>query len=155
MIAVGEYLWVADRGLNLIEVFDVTSNNRVNTIDLIGETPDLIDISPDGNQVYISLRGPNPLSGSAHVAAGTTPGMMVIDALEGGKTGQIKGVIPISNLDQGIERADGHGIRVRHIESVPEPTSTLSLLAFGTVGLGSVLKRKLKQKSASSDTNNV
>lgn len=155
MIAVGEYLWVADRGLNLIEVFDITSNNRVNTIDLIGETPDLIDISPDGNQVYISLRGPNPLSGSAHVAAGTTPGLMVIDVLQGGKTGQIKGVIPISNIDRGIERADGHGIRVRQIQPVPEPSSTLSLLALGTLGAGSVLQRQQKQKSAISVTDKL
>lgn len=155
IVAVGKYLWVADRGLKLLEVFDVASNNRVNTINLLNETPDLIDISPDGNQVYISLRGPNPLSGSAHVSTGTTPGMMVIDVLQGGKTGLIKGVIPISNIDQGIERADGHGIRVRQMQRVPEPNSTLSLLALGTLGAGSVLQRKQKQKSAISVTDKV
>jgi hypothetical protein len=39
---------------------------------------------------------------------------------------------------------------------VPEPTSTLSLLALGTLGAASTLKRKLKQsKSAEDDTTKV
>ncbi len=34
--------------------------------------------------------------------------------------------------------------------SVPEPTSTLALLALGTLGIGSALKRKLKQYQSAS-----
>jgi hypothetical protein len=40
--------------------------------------------------------------------------------------------------------------------SVPEPTSTLSLLALGTLGAASTLKRKLKpSKSAEKETTKV
>jgi hypothetical protein len=38
----------------------------------------------------------------------------VIQVLQGGKSGVLKGIVSISNVDaQGIERADAHGIRVR------------------------------------------
>lgn len=39
--------------------------------------------------------------------------------------------------------------------STPEPTSTLSLLALGTLGAASTLKRKLKPKSSEKDTTKV
>lgn len=54
-------------------------------------------------------------------AIAASPFEVVIDVLQGGKAGQIKGVIPISNLDLGIERADGHGIRVRQMRAFPKP----------------------------------
>ena len=39
---------------------------------------------------------------------------------------------------------------------VPEPTSTLSLLALGTIGAGATLKRKLKpSKSTAKETTKV
>lgn len=41
------------------------------------------------------------------------------------------------------------------VASVPEPTSTLSLLALGTLGAASTLKRKQKQKSTEKETTKV
>jgi hypothetical protein len=113
------YVWVFDRALRVAEVFDTASDTRVNTIALAhpsGDhpTPDLADISPSGNRIFVSLRGPNPLSGSPHAATGSTPGLGVIQVTQGGKGGVLKSVVRISNIDTaGVERADVHGIRVR------------------------------------------
>jgi hypothetical protein len=113
------YLWVLDRASNVAEVFDVASGAHVDTAVLTSSasddpTPDLADISPAGNRLFVSLRGPNPLSGDPHVATGTTPGLGVVQLTEGGRTGSLKSVVRISNPDAaGTERADAHGIRVR------------------------------------------
>jgi hypothetical protein len=113
------YIWVLDRSMNVAEVFDTSSGGRVNTIALdhpsiAGLTPDLADISPSGNRIFVSLRGPNPLSGSPHAATGTVPGIGVIHVTEGGQSGVLASVVRISNKDAtGVERADAHGIRLR------------------------------------------
>jgi hypothetical protein len=114
----GRYVWVADRDLDVIEVFDTATGSRVNTINLQGITTDLSldlgDISPSGNRVFFSTRGPNPLSGDPHASIGDLPGVAVIQVEQGGRHGRFKGVARISNVDAGgIERADGHGLRVR------------------------------------------
>jgi hypothetical protein len=113
------YVWVFDRSRSVAEVFDTSSDKHVNTIALEHPssehpTPDLADISPSGNRIFVSLRGPNPLSGSPHAATGSTPGLGVIQVNQGGKGGALKSVVEISNIDTaGVERADTHGIRVR------------------------------------------
>ena len=115
----GRYLWVGDRHGNLVEAFEAATGERVATLDLIGAdsddpTPDLMDISPSGNRMFVALRGPNPLSGDPHVATGSTPGLMVIQVERGGAGGVVKGVVRVSNVDAaGVERADPHGVRVR------------------------------------------
>ncbi len=113
------YIWVLDRLQSVAEVFDTSSDAHVNTIALAhplsdDPTPDLADISPSGHRIFVSLRGPNPLSGSPHAATGSTPGLGVIQVKQGGKGGELKSVVDISNVDTtGVERADCHGIRVR------------------------------------------
>ena len=115
----GRYLWVTDRHMNRVETFDVASGARVETLYLAGAesldpSPDLADVSPSGNRVFVSLRGPNPLSGDPHVSTGAAPGMMVIQVTAGGRRGEVKGIVRISNLDAAqVERGDAHGIRVR------------------------------------------
>ena len=61
-------VWVFDRVKNVAEVFDTRTGARINTVDLniggpAGLAPDLADRSPAGNRIFVSLRGPNPLSG--------------------------------------------------------------------------------------------
>jgi hypothetical protein len=113
------YIWVFDRSRSVAEVLHTSSDKHVNTIALehpLSEhpTPDLADISPSGNRIFVSLRGPNPLSGSPHAATGSTPGLGVIQVTQGGKSGELKSVVEISNIDTAeVERADTHGIRVR------------------------------------------
>ena len=114
------HVWIFDRGANVAEVFDGASGAHVGTVSLLGgpssdPTPDLADAHPSGNRIFVSLRGPIPLSGDPHVATGSTPGIGVVQVQEGGARGFLKAVVPISNRDAaGIERADAHGIRVRN-----------------------------------------
>jgi hypothetical protein len=114
------HVWIFDRGANVAEVFDGASGAHVRTVSLLGgpsddPTPDLADVAPSGNRIFVSLRGPFPLSGDPHVATGSTPGIGVVEVQQGGATGFLKAVVPISNIDAGgVERADPHGIRVRN-----------------------------------------
>jgi DNA-binding beta-propeller fold protein YncE len=112
------YLWVADRGRNFIWVIDTTTDQMVNMITLAGAvsadpTPDLLATSPNGSHVYMSLRGPNPLTADPHVSTGSTPGVGVIKVLQGGRSGYFEGVARASNIDAGVERADVHALSVR------------------------------------------
>lgn len=113
------FVWVADRGQKKIEMISVDSDQRVNTIDLIASgdikpTPDLLDISPSGNRVFMSLRGPTPLSADPHVSLGPIPGLGVIQVSQNGRNGTLAGIIPISNMGADkVEHADAHAIRVR------------------------------------------
>jgi hypothetical protein len=113
------YVWVLDRAGNVAEVFDGRSGAHVNTVDLVSRdsddpTPDLAVIAPSGNRIFVSLRGPLPLSGDPHAATGITPGLAVVQVEQGGLTGFVKAIAPISNVDAGaVERADAHGIALR------------------------------------------
>jgi DNA-binding beta-propeller fold protein YncE len=112
-------LWVADRGRNLIWVFDTRTDELLNEIHLEGEvsddpTPDLLQTSPDGQFVFMSLRGPNPLTADPHVSTGSTPGVGVIKVTAGGRDGRFYGLAAATNLDAtGIERADIHAMTIR------------------------------------------
>ena len=96
-----------------------SSGARVNTVDLLSNdsadpTPDLAVIAPSGNRIFVSLRGPVPLSGDPHASTGSTPGLAVVQVQQNGLTGFVKAIAPISNVDAGgVERADAHGIALR------------------------------------------
>jgi hypothetical protein len=125
------YLWSGDRHLNLIDVYD--SNNdgmKVGTIRLSGDisqdpAPDLMDAAPDGSYVFVSLRGPSPLTGNnkdVNNAVGSSPGVGVIKVENKGRAGNLVGIAPISKMVEEKdkdgntvkkEKADPHGIQVR------------------------------------------
>ena len=121
MVAVGRYIWSADRAGNNIEVIDTLTDLSVNTINLAGSkspdpAPDLIDASPDGDYVFVGLRGVHPLTGNnkqVQNAKGSTPGVGVVKVMGGGKSGEFVGVARISNMKNGKETADTHGVAVR------------------------------------------
>jgi hypothetical protein len=121
MASVGRYVWGADRAGNNVEIIDTVSNLSVGTIDLetsvnADPAPDLMDTAPDGQYVFVSLRGPSPLTGNdkdAHNAMGTIPGVGVIHVEEGGRVGHYKGQATVTNQKDGKETADVHGIAVR------------------------------------------
>jgi len=115
-----KYLWVADRGLGLITTYNASTYELENTNewndgpdDPMKITPDLLDVSPTGNRVFSSLRGPTPLSGDAHVAVGTQPGLGIFRVTQNGRNGELHAVVPITNIVGGIENADAHGVQVR------------------------------------------
>mgnify|MGYP001594603629 FL=1 len=121
MIGVGRYVWSADRAGNNVEIIDTLSNFSVGSIDLVSEAnqdpaPDLMDVAPDGQYVFVGLRGPNPLTGNdkvANNAKGTIPGVGVLHVDAGGKVGHYKGQAVITNKKDDKETADTHGLAVR------------------------------------------
>jgi DNA-binding beta-propeller fold protein YncE len=113
------YLWVADRGRNFLFVMDTETDQLVNRISLASDlsddpTPDIMATSPNGSHVFVSLRGPNPLTADPHVSTGSTPGVGVLKVLDGGRNAAFESIAPITNVDaMGIERADIHGMSIR------------------------------------------
>jgi hypothetical protein len=115
------YVWMLDRAANVAEVFDAITGKRVNTVRLVSRfsadpTPDLGVVSPDGSRIFVSLRGPVPLSGDPHASTGTTPGLGIIQVHADGRRGEMKAIVRISNIEGGVERADAHGIGLREVE---------------------------------------
>ncbi|MGB4070093.1 MAG: hypothetical protein WBK08_18860 [Nitrospira sp.] len=121
MAGLGRYVWNADRAGNNIEILDTLSNLSVGSVDLTTSAnadpaPDLMDVAPDGQHVFVSLRGPSPLTGNdkdAHNAMGTIPGVGVIHVDQDGKVGPYKGQATLTNMKDGKETGDIHGIAVR------------------------------------------
>ena len=116
------YLWVADRGRNFLWVVNTWTDQIVKRIQLVGDlspdpTPDQLAVSPDGDRVFASLRGPNPLTADPHVSTGLTPGVGVLLVRGKGSNGNLLAIAPVSNIDaDGVERADVHGIVVRRTQ---------------------------------------
>jgi hypothetical protein len=130
------FLWAVDRPANTIEVVDTGTDRHVNTFSLAGShsadpAPELFDLAPDGRHVFVSLRGPCPLTGNLagiNNSVGDTPGIGVLRVRRGGSTGTLLGVAPINNVDGSIEscapagapasnnRGDVHGIAMRMID---------------------------------------
>jgi hypothetical protein len=121
MASVGRHVWSADRAGNNIEIIDTVSNLSVGSIDLVTSAnadpaPDLMDVAPGAEYVFVGLRGPNPLTGNdkdAHNAKGTIPGVGVIHVEADGRVGHYKGQAVVTNMKDGKETADVHGIAVR------------------------------------------
>ncbi|HEY7499298.1 MAG TPA: hypothetical protein VH740_12330 [Vicinamibacterales bacterium] len=113
------FLWVADRGRNFLWVIDTRTDEVVNRIQLVNElsvdpTPDLLSVSPNGSHVFMSLRGPIPLTADPHVSTGSTPGIGVLKVRQGGRSASFESIARVSNKDaQGVERADVHASTVR------------------------------------------
>jgi hypothetical protein len=116
-----KYVYFFDRAANVVEIYKAASGDYVKTESLVSSysadpTPDLAGASPDGKYLYVSLRGPLPLSGDPHASTGSTPGLLVLELLQDGRDVAVRGIAPISNIDSGgVQRADGHGIRVRRV----------------------------------------
>ncbi|MXV63180.1 cell surface protein [Natronorubrum sp. JWXQ-INN-674] len=85
----GEELWVLNRETNDGVVVDPETDDVIDEIDAYGEhqseepeerdSPDIMWSSPDGEYMFVTLRGPAPQSGDPHAATGVTPGFSVLD----------------------------------------------------------------------------
>lgn len=138
MLTREQYLWIADRFGNTIDVVDTVTDTLVKTFSLSGPlandpTPDLLALHPLVNYAVVSLRGPCPLTGNAagvNNAVGTSPGVGLISIDDGGLSGRLQSIAPVKRVDATIancapsgasvsnDRADLHGIAVRVI---PQP----------------------------------
>lgn len=113
------FLWVMDRHNDVAEIIDASRGERVHTVDLNGPltdnaAPDLVDMAPGGERLFVALRGPVPLSGDPHNAIGSTPGLGVIDITDGGRDGSLVAIVPMTNaMQQPTQAPDPHGLRVR------------------------------------------
>jgi DNA-binding beta-propeller fold protein YncE len=112
----GRELWQLNRGTSNGIVVDTATDEIVDEIAFTGDTPDILDFSPDGRRAYVALRGPNPRSGAVHVAEGTTPGFAVIDVA----SREVVDLVEPAKGTDDEEQSDFHGIGVRVIDtSVP------------------------------------
>jgi hypothetical protein len=111
----GRFLWWGDRSQNDVTVVDPRRDRVVGRFGLVNEhsddpAPDLFDLSPRGDYMFASLRGPNPSSG--HEAFGSTPGVGVIEVRRRGLSGRLDGVARVGSI-RGTP--DPHAIRVRDL----------------------------------------
>ena len=106
----GREFWQVNRGTGDGLRIDARTFAVVGTIDA-GDAPDILDVSPDGRFVYVTQRGPNPLSGDPHVARGGAPGVLVLDATSGALVTRID--LPEVLDAEGRVLNDVHGIGVR------------------------------------------
>jgi YVTN family beta-propeller protein len=121
----GAELWMLNRASSSLIVVDTATDEVIAEMDDFGTSPDILDFSPDGSLLYVTLRGPNPRSGGSavHPIAGETPGVAVIDVAARELLATVQ---PGRDLvdDQGRLRSDYHGIGVRHLPGDPGGTVT-------------------------------
>lgn len=103
----GSELWMVNRASSNAIVIDPRTDAVIDYIPFVGESPDILAISPDGKLAFITLRGPAPLSGP-HAIRGSSPGVSVIDV-------QTRRIIEIVMPEQDLARSDFHGIGIRLI----------------------------------------
>jgi DNA-binding beta-propeller fold protein YncE len=139
----GRYLWMGFRASGNVAVVDTETDEVVNIFSIgagrgqrpqvPGAAPDLMDVSPGaqprlvcepsstvmciapgGDRVFVTMRGPTPLTGGA-AAAGDRAGIEVLALNEGGRAGTRVAFIPIGDPDVDIHAGDVdlHGIAVR------------------------------------------
>ena len=146
----GQYVHNADRIQNVVEVFDTSTLTAVNHYDLTSldgqgngqgpclaasvdddpllpkndPAPDLLQSTPDGKYLVVSLRGPAPVTVN-HSSQGSCPGVGIIELTNGGMQGRLLDVLRTTNTFDsdpmlapgghayvGAERSDVHGASV-------------------------------------------
>ncbi len=145
MLITGDELHVFDRVRNNVEIFplkepwsvmepadeyDLTSTQKCGTtIGAVGTndpTPDLGDVSLDGESIYVALRGPYPMS-VAHAAVGSCPGLGIIRRDPSTQDWILAHVLPttVMNYPQTKNLSDPHAVilRRRTPSEVPAPMS--------------------------------
>lgn len=101
----GREYWLVNRVTSNAIVVDPATRAIIDEVPFVGKTPDIVTMSPDGRRVFVTLRGPKPVT-MPHVAVGETPGFAVIDRA----TRRLERVIEPA---KGNDASDFHGIAVR------------------------------------------
>lgn len=101
-------LWLTHRASGTLTIHDLQSIRESGApaavLEMENETPDLIEISPDGRMAYVTLRGPNPAPTIPFPLQGNTPGVALVDVAER----SLVSVVPLGDREQG----DFHGIAI-------------------------------------------
>jgi len=101
----GSEYWLVNRVTSNAIVVDTRTREVIEEIPFVGKTPDIVSMSPDGRHVFITLRGPNPVT-MPHVAVGETPGFAVLDRAT-------RRIVRLVEPARGNDASDFHGIAVR------------------------------------------
>ena len=122
----GAELWVLNRETNDGVVVDPETDEVIEEFDAFGpedaddsdesDAPDIMWSSPDGEFMYVTLRGQNPVSGDPHAATGVNPGFAVLDV-------ETREILHVEVPDPDDADSDFHGIGVRPTEAFEGYTS--------------------------------
>jgi DNA-binding beta-propeller fold protein YncE len=122
VILVGQYVWLADRFANTLDIVDATGDARTMSLasgPLAGRdpAPDIMAASPDESNVFVALRGKTPLTSNIKGldnAVGDVGGFAILTVKDGGRDATVSSVIALP-LAAGASVVDPHGLRVRII----------------------------------------
>ncbi len=132
----GDEFWQVNRGSGDGLRIDARTFDVLGPIDA-GDTPDILDFSPDGRHAYITQRGPNPLSGDPHVARGTLAGVLVVDVATGAPITRLDPPVVIGSDGEVLNDVHGIGVRPRSGGErvvVAAPASLLFAAPLASIG---------------------
>lgn len=96
----GRQIWITNRLSNSIAVLNPTLGRHLKTYFNIEERPDLLDFSPNGSEVVVSLRG-LPVTRIPGSSGGSLPGFLILNAMNA----KVLSKVPMEG--------DPHGIATR------------------------------------------
>jgi DNA-binding beta-propeller fold protein YncE len=122
VILVGQYLWLADRFANTLDIVDQTGDARTMSLAsgaLAGRdpAPDIMAASPDESLVFVALRGKTPVTSNIKGldnAVGDVGGFAILTVKENGRDATVSSFVALP-LAGGASVVDPHGLRVRVI----------------------------------------
>ena len=123
VILVGQYLWLADRFANTLDIVDQTGDARTISLasgPLAGRdpAPDIMAATPDESRVFVALRGKTPLTSNIKGldnAVGDVGGFAILTVKDGGRDAVVSSVVALP-LAAGASVVDPHGLRIRIIK---------------------------------------
>lgn len=104
----GSELWMVNRASSNAIIVDPSTDAVIDYVPFVGESPDILAISPEGRFAFITLRGPEPLSGP-HAIRGSSPGVAVVDVASRKLT-----TVLLPEPDLAV--SDFHGIGIRPLD---------------------------------------
>ncbi len=123
VILVGQYLWLADRFANTLDIVDQTGDTRTMSLasgPLAGRdpAPDIMALSPDESTVFVALRGKTPLTSNIKGldnAVGDVGGFAILTVKDSGRDAVVTSFVSLP-LAAGASVVDPHGLRIRIVK---------------------------------------
>jgi len=123
VILVGQYLWLADRFANTLDIVDQTGDARTMSLasgPLAGRdpAPDIMALSPDESTVFVALRGKTPVTSNVKGldnAVGDVGGFAILSVKDNGRDALVSSVVALP-MAAGASVVDPHGLRIRIVK---------------------------------------